>query len=210
MTINTLPLGMLRANCYIVGDEESGKCAVIDPGADADAIMELVNKLGYTVSHILLTHGHFDHVMAAPKLKEMTGAQLCIHREDEKFLDANAKQHLTYIKEPYEAPQIDLYLEDGMEIKIGGLDCRVLNTPGHSNGCCIFLIQDAMFSGDTLFRQNCGRCDLEDGDYGKMLHSLARIARLEGDFDVYPGHERSSRLSFERERNPYMLEGLSK
>jgi len=204
MVIRQIPVGMLHTNCYFVGDETRKVCAVIDPGASINKIAAVLSELGMTVSAILLTHGHFDHVMAAASLQRKTGAELYIHREDELWLDPENVGHRGYIAEEYEKPRVDGYLNDGMTFTVGDLAVQVLHTPGHSRGSCCFLCGDALFSGDTLFCGACGRWDLEGGDEREMMDSLRRLSQLPGDPRVYPGHEMKTTLERERQTNPYM------
>lgn len=207
MQIRVVTAGMLSTNCYIVADEATGDCAVIDPGAGAERILETIRSAGWTLRLVLLTHGHYDHILAAPVILRETGAPLAIHREDEWLLSCDeAKMFGRW--EGYEPPKAQLFLADGMTVSAGSLEFRVLHTPGHTAGSCVFLCGDAMFSGDTLFQESCGRTDLETGSTADMLRSLKRLSLLEGDWHVYPGHEAFSTLQHEREYNPYMREAL--
>ncbi len=208
--ITHLPVGMLHTNCYIIRDGASGKTAVIDPGAQTEKIQKKLEEVGGPVEMILLTHGHFDHVLAVPALQKATGAKVWIHRADEFFLSPEQAAHPGYIREPYSPPRVDGYLEDGMKIALGETELTVYNTPGHSRGSCIFVTEDVIFSGDTLFRGCCGRCDLEGGSFDDMLSSLRRIAELDGDYRVLPGHDAATTLEEERRSNPYMQEALRK
>jgi len=208
MLIKHVIVGWLRTNCYILGDEQSKTCAIIDPGQKADKIMEAVNELGYEVKLILLTHGHYDHVMAVPQIVKATGAKVCIHKKDEWLLDCDEVLRYGTRAEGYSVPHVDHYLEDGQTIELGSLKISVLHTPGHTAGCCTFLCGDAMFSGDTLFQECCGRTDLETGSLEDILKSLKRLALLEGNYRVFPGHEDFSSLEYERQYNPYIREAM--
>ncbi len=208
MIIEHIPVGMLHTNCYLLKDEATGLLAVVDPGAQTEKIEKRVAELGGELSLILLTHGHFDHVLAAPALQRKTGARLWIHKADERFLAPEVAAKPGYIREEYTAPHVDGYLEDGMEIDLGQSRFTVYNTPGHSRGSCIFISDDVMFSGDTLFHECCGRCDLEGGSFDDMLSSLRRIAELPGNYRVLPGHDIPTSLDYERRSNPYMKEAM--
>ncbi|MBQ7491588.1 MAG: MBL fold metallo-hydrolase [Clostridia bacterium] len=207
MLIKSVPVGMLGTNCYIVCDEATKTSAVIDPGAQADKIMAAVEESGCAVKQILLTHGHYDHILAVTELVRRTGAPVAIHRADEWLLDCENVKFFGK-RENYVPQKPERYLQDGMEVPAGGLTFRVLHTPGHTAGSCVFLCGDAMFSGDTLFQESCGRTDLESGDDDAMLRSLKRLYELEGDFRVFPGHESFSTLEHERRHNLYMREAL--
>jgi len=197
MLIKTLPVGMLETNCYIVTDEESNKCAVIDPGADSNTILDYIESNKLTPVAVFLTHGHYDHHMALDAVLEATGAPCYVHEGEinrsgqrgRHMLNDNGK--LTYYRE-------------GDVIKIGNLAFLVLETPGHSTGSVTLMCGEALFTGDTLFRGDCGRTDLEGGNDDIMMQSLKRLSELSGDFEVYPGHAESSTLGYERSFNRYM------
>lgn len=209
MKLAQLPVGMLATNCYLVADD-AGRCAVIDPGSHTEKILKKAEEEGFTIEAILLTHGHFDHVMAAPGIQRVTDAKLYIHKCDEPDLAPEVAGHRGYLREPYVMPRVDGYLEDGAEVKVGDLVFHVLHTPGHTLGSCVLLCGDLMFSGDTLFAGTCGRCDLAGGSLEQMFCSLKKLAQLEGDYKVLPGHMEASTLETERQSNPYVLEGLNR
>ncbi len=208
MIVKPVIVGLLRTNCYVVCDEQAGVCAVIDPGAKAERILEAVAESGCKVQLVLLTHGHYDHVMAVPELLRQTGARLCISKKDEWLLSCDEVLRYGTRREGYTVPHVDEYLEDGKELSLGGLTFRVLETPGHTAGSCTLLCGEAMFSGDTLFHECCGRCDLETGSMEDMLVSLKKLALLPDNYQVYPGHESFSTLEYERQYNPYMKEAM--
>ena len=205
MQIRSLAVGMLSTNCYLVSDEATGDCAVIDPGAYANRILDAVKQNNLTVRMVLLTHGHYDHILASSAIVEATGAPLAIHREDEWLLSAE-EARMFGRAERYRPPKPDRYLTDGARIEAGSLCFQVLHTPGHTAGSCVLLCENAMFSGDTLFQESCGRTDLETGSMEDMLRSLKRLSLLEGDYSVFPGHESFTTLQYEREHNLYMRE----
>lgn len=207
MQIRAVTVGMLSTNCYIVSDETTGDCAVIDPGAYANRILDVVKQNNLTVRYVLLTHGHYDHILASSAIVKETGAPLAIHREDEWLLSAEEAKMFGH-SEGYVPPRADRYLADGDEVDAGNLRFRVLHTPGHTAGSCTLLCGNAMFSGDTLFQESCGRTDLETGSMQDMLRSLKRLCLLEGDYSVFPGHESFSTLQYEREHNLYMREAM--
>ena len=204
MKIQIIPVGMLAANCCVVIDEDTKACAVIDPGANAPRILEYLEKNGLRAELVLLTHGHFDHILAAPEIVRRTGAKLYIHQADAHMLEQSYAGHAGYIREPYETPTIHGFLEDGMELKMAGLTFTVMNTPGHTPGSCVFLCGEHMLAGDTLFLESCGRVYLEGGSAEDMRSSLRRLRDLPGDYTIYPGHEDITKLSHERVYNPYM------
>lgn len=187
-------------NTYIVTDEETGETAVIDPSLSEDSLIGKIEDKN--VKYILITHGHYDHIGGANLVKEKTGAKIVIHKEDEEMLLDSKKNY----GENTELVYADILVEDGTEIMLGNAKIKVLHTPGHTKGgvCYIFEDDRIIFSGDTLFRLTAGRTDLYGGNARTELMSLAKIGELEGDYKVYPGHDDSTTLDFERQYNRYM------
>lgn len=204
MEIKVLPVGELSTNCYILEDTASKLAAVIDPGDEAGRILDQVKRDGVQVKYILLTHGHYDHTCAVPELHEaLPDAEIYIHQADS--LGAGGRLFPL-------ASQIDTLLlyDEGDTLTLGELTIHVMNTPGHSLGSVVLRVNDVLFTGDTLFAGSCGRCDLRGGNYEQMMDSLKRLALLDGDFHVLPGHEAASTLERERYVNYYMKEALSR
>ena len=201
MTIRCLPLGALQANCYLLSDEE-GATAVIDPGDEAGTILETVRAGELAVEAILLTHAHFDHILAADELRRETGAPVYVYETDAPAL-ADPRRSLTVLAKGGAGPlRADHLLKDGEELRVGRLAVSVLHTPGHTPGSCCFLCGDALFSGDTLFAGSIGRTDFPGGDDQAMAASLRMLAALEPGIRVFPGHGESTTLSKERMENP--------
>ena len=196
MYIKTLVVGQLQTNCYIVTDEKTLDCAVIDPGAFGTVILDYLEENKLKAKAIFLTHGHFDHTGAVEALKEATGADVYIN-----CLDCQTDEHSPM---RYKAPEGTKYYSEGDVINVSGLRFEVLETPGHSQGSVTLKCEDALFTGDTLFRDSCGRTDMNGGSMEILLKSLKRLYELEGDFEVYPGHADQSSLSRERNYNYYM------
>ena len=200
--IHTLTLGMYQTNCYIVHEEAAHTCAIIDPGYNADVILNKVKSLGLTVDAVLLTHGHFDHVGAVREIVEKTGCKLWMHQRD--YTQFRSPENDFY----YPLHDCDFaevqFCEDYEEISAGGLSFTVYDTPGHTWGSVCYLCENALFTGDTLFAGSCGRTDLPGGDWATIVQSLNRLAELEIDVNVYPGHGESTTLSREKKYNPYM------
>lgn len=202
LKIHTLSLGAYQTNCYIVHEETSKTCAVIDPGYQAQDILAEVTRLGLRVDAVLLTHGHFDHVGAVEEICTATGCQLWMSEGDW----SQRKNPVTAYFYPIancDFAEVQ-FCEDGEIIAAGGLKFTVMATPGHTYGSVCFLCEDAIFSGDTLFAGSCGRTDLPGGDRKVILESLQRLSELEGNYAVYPGHGESTTLAAEKRYNPYM------
>ena len=189
-----LSLGAYQTNCYIIHEESSTSCCVIDPGYDADIILDKLEALGLSLEAILLTHGHFDHVGAVKELAAETGCDVYIHPEDLTMPPMMTAGPLYYTK---------TYTE-GAQLRLSGLDIGVLHTPGHTPGSVCLLCQTTLFSGDTLFEGSCGRTDLPGGDWATILKSLNRLSALEGNLWVLPGHGAATTLRDEKKYNPYM------
>jgi glyoxylase-like metal-dependent hydrolase (beta-lactamase superfamily II) len=200
MFLDTMTVGPIGTNCYLLGDESTHQCAIIDPGAGAQAIVRRVEALGYTPVAILLTHGHYDHVTAVRGLLQVWGSlPVYLHPADYPTAPAG----------PYSPTGLgDLqeirFYQEGDTVAIGNLTVQVLSTPGHTAGGVTLLVEDALFTGDTLFAGSCGRTDFETSSVPDMMASLRRLALLEGDYRVYPGHDRASTLERERRTNPYL------
>ena len=192
LNIHTLPLGAYQTNCYLVWDENSPSCVVIDPGYEPDTILDEAERLGKTVAAIFLTHGHFDHVGAVRELVAETGCPVYLHEADLSMPIQMTAGPLYYT---------NTYAE-GDFVEAAGLSFKVLHTPGHTPGSVCLMCENALFSGDTLFWGSCGRTDFPGGSSSQMHASLKRLANLSGDYDVYPGHADATKLSFERKMNP--------
>ena len=202
INIHTLPLGSYQTNCYIVYDETAKSCAVIDPGYTPERVLDFVGKLGLTVDAVLLTHGHFDHVGGVETIVKATNCALWM-RESDYTQFKNPQNDFFYPIHDCGFTEVR-FCEEGEQIHAGGLTFTALETPGHTWGSVCYLCEDALFSGDTLFAGSCGRTDLPGGDRQTIMLSLERLAEIEGNYTVYPGHGESTTLAKEREQNPYM------
>lgn len=201
MHIKTLTVGPIETNCYVVSDENTKDCAVIDPGDECGAIMDYLESEGLTCRCIMLTHAHFDHVGAVPELTEETGAPLYMSEKDNGVAIGSGSERFV-------APEGTKFYKDGDVVAVSSLRFRVLETPGHTPGCVCLICGDAIFSGDTLFRDSCGRTDFAASSTDDMLVSLRRIAELPGDYEVFPGHMSATTLERERRMNYFIHAAL--
>ena len=203
MNIKTIPVGQLETNCYVVVNEETLACVVIDPGDASNAIMDYIESNRLRCEAIMLTHGHFDHVGAVNEILEQTGCALYINPRDEGYEVGKSGMK-------FKMPEGGKYYDDGDIIVEAGLEFKVLATPGHTPGSVCLICGGALFTGDTLFRGSCGRADLPGGSMREEMRSLKKICELEGDYEVYPGHMDSSSLERERRFNHYCREAMAK
>ncbi len=206
MIIETCPVGPLQTNCYVIGSEKTKTGAIIDPGGDADQILSVVKRHGLTISHILLTHAHFDHIGAVADLIEATHAHLALHPADLPLLHAKGGAGLWgIVVRP--SPDPDIELAEGQEIAIGTLKLQVLHTPGHTPGHVTFHEPSAraIFDGDVLFQLGIGRTDFPGSSYQQLMDSIRnKLFALPGNTVVYPGHGGPTTIEDERWNNPFL------
>ena len=204
MEVYTLPIGSYGTNCYVAVDAD-GKAAVIDPGLDTPQLQQLLREKTACVEIILLTHGHADHISGAAALRERTGAPICIHTLDDEFTDGPLcmAAECGYPFAPFRA---DRLLEGGDLVAFGSETMDVLHTPGHTPGSVCFRHEAdrVLFTGDTLFCLTAGRTDFPRSSRDDLMRSLLRLRNLDGDYAVFPGHERATSLDRERARNFFM------
>ena len=204
MNITKLIVGELEANCFIVEAPEQ-TAIVIDPGAEAEVIAAELESRGLTLRKILLTHGHFDHTAAAKELKDRYGAQVYISAQDEELLPDKEKSVAFFIPgAPFHPVEPDARIKDGDIISQGSMKIKVMATPGHTAGSVCFIIDDCMFTGDTLFHQSVGRTDLYSGNIRQQSESLKKLTALDKNYRLYCGHGSDTDLETERKTNPFI------
>ena len=205
MYLETLVVGDIDANCYIVAAEAGGETIVIDPGGNAQMILDTIAAQNLTVKYIMLTHAHWDHFAAAAELAQKTGAEIGIHKLDRDAL-ADPKLSLAYMFGDVVNvdPATVMELEDGRRIKFGDHEAEVLHTPGHSPGSITVRVDDHLFTGDLLFQRSIGRTDFPGGSHEGLLKSVReRIFTYPDQVKVYPGHGPSTSVGEEKRENPY-------
>ncbi len=206
MIVKTLEVGALATNCYIVGCEKTKEAAIIDPGDEAGRILDAVREAGLKVTHVLLTHAHFDHIGAADEVVKASGAPLALHHGDLPVLRAGGGA-LLFDFQPPPIPARVTSLAAGQEIAVGELTLRVLHTPGHSPGHVTFYVpaENALFDGDVLFAGGIGRTDMPGGSFEELIHSISeQLMTLPDETVVHPGHGPATTIGRERRSNPWL------
>lgn len=205
MIIKDLTVGPIMANCYIVGCEETKSAAVIDPGDEADRILMVLAEAGLTVKTIINTHGHFDHVSANQRMKEVTGAELLIHELDAPMLSQLSATAAAWGMSSDNSPPPDRMLSHGDVVQVGNIALTTIHTPGHTPGGISLHADNAVFVGDTLFAGSIGRTDFPGGDFGVLKSSIQeKLFTLDDDVTVYPGHMGPTTIGREKRTNPFV------
>ncbi len=210
--VHMLTLGMLQTNCFVVADTDSKEAVVIDPADEAPKILQVLQNEGYTVREILLTHAHFDHVLASKPLKEATNAPLRLHADATDHLKNTRQVAAMFGMNAPEPATHDGTLDEGDVIEFGDVKLETLYTPGHAPGHVTFVLRSekVVISGDCLFMSGIGRTDLPGGDYRMLMTSIfEKLIPLGDDFTVCPGHGPTTTIEHERRTNPFLLEWSS-
>ncbi|MDU1076443.1 MAG: MBL fold metallo-hydrolase [Clostridium sp.] len=198
MIIKAIPAGIYDANCYIVMDEKTKDAVVLDPGGDGEMLERAIKDMKANVKSILLTHGHMDHVGGVEYLSDKLNVPFYISKIDEEYME----------KDNYVFGSIrnaNGYLEDGNELSFGSLNIKVIATPGHTKGGLCFLIEDKLFTGDTLFQGSIGRTDFIGGSFPEIIDSIkTKLLPLGDEIEVYPGHGPKSSIGYEKGYNMYL------
>ncbi|ACA55848.1 MULTISPECIES: MBL fold metallo-hydrolase [Clostridium] len=198
MDIKTIPVGIYNANCYLLIDQD--KCAIIDPGGDPEDIIKIIEDNNLIPKFILLTHGHIDHVGGVEAIKDEYNIPFYINRKDEDLI-----KEAEYIFGNFgKYKNADEYLVEGKEFQLGNLKIKAIETPGHSPGGMSFLVNNVIFTGDTLFRESIGRSDFIGGSHNTLINSIqSKITVLDPDIYVLPGHGPQSTIGYEKDNNPF-------
>jgi glyoxylase-like metal-dependent hydrolase (beta-lactamase superfamily II) len=208
--IETFPVGQLQCNCSIIGCTETGEAAVIDPGGDAKKIIEFCQEHKLKVKYLLHTHAHFDHILAAREMKEATGAEICLHKDDTWLYDNLNMQCGLFGFSAAKPLPVDKFLEDEQNIEIGKHSANVIYTPGHTPGSLCFALnqENTLFAGDTLFHRSVGRTDLWGGSFDKLSKSITqRLFKLDPETRVVCGHGPDTDIWSECRENPFVGRG---
>ena len=197
MFFKQVQVGRMQNFSYIIGDEKSKECAVVDAGWEVDKLIGIADKEKLKIKKIILTHSHYDHIQKADELASKTNAEVYFHEDD-----------YNEIKKSVKNPNIKIHkLKNNDEIKVGKINIKVIHTPGHSPGAICLLFENKLVTGDTLFVNAVGRTDLAGGDTIKLFESLQKLKKLDDDVEIYPGHDYGeipfSTIGNEKKNNPY-------
>ena len=204
--IGKVTLGMCQTNCYFLYREGDAKCIFVDPADRGAMLVQKLQERGLSVEAILLTHGHFDHMLGAEKMRELTGAKVYALQEEEPLLlDAGLNLSASWA-EPVTL-KADVFVKDGQELEIAGMSFKVLHTPGHTEGGCGFYFAEAgiLISGDSLFQESIGRTDFPGGSMSKLVRSVKeKFLSLPEETRVFPGHGGSTTVGYEKMNNGFL------
>ena len=205
LQLQSCSVGFMPTNCYVGKDTVSGQSFVVDPGWFDDSLVQALHALKVTtLDYILLTHGHHDHILGLCPLQEQYGGKIVMHEKEEAFL----KDDILSFRRSFQSdlPHVehaDILVNDGDTLPFGDSRIQVLFTPGHTRGSVCYLLENYMFSGDTVFLESVGRTDLPTGNMLQLLMSVRKIGALEREFQILPGHGEATTLSHEKKYNPY-------
>ena len=203
ITITHYVVGMIMTNCYLIEDEATGALAVIDPGDECSALYAEINKRGGELAYVLLTHGHYDHILGVAELCRRYHPTVCACEAELEVLQKGLYNLTSVHNIRLNAFTVDRLLKDGDVITLGESEITFLHTPGHTAGSGCYLVDGCIFSGDTIFCESVGRTDFPTSSITAMKRSAARIRDLEGDWDILPGHDMFTTLEHERKYNPF-------
>lgn len=204
MKVITIPVGKFQANCYLLIQEDTQETVVIDPGSDSLLIQQKISENACKPAFILLTHGHFDHIMSVNDIASQYNIPVYIHKEDAGKLRDEKQNYARQFLRAVCQVHWDRLLEDGERLPFGKEEILVIHTPGHSRGSVCYRAGNLLFSGDTLFENSIGRTDLGDGDSEELMNSLKKLCAVQEDLIVYPGHGNSTTLKNEKNFNPFL------
>lgn len=200
--VKTFVMGPVGVNGYVVSTEDGSAC-VIDCDGSPKAMFDYIEEKGLDISHLLLTHGHGDHIGAVAEIKAKYDCEVVACQKEEELL-LDPRMNFSSMMGCATTVEADTFVSEGDTVAVGSMEFQVIETPGHTAGSVCFLVQDNMFTGDTLFEGSCGRTDLPTGDTATIMQSLKRLRDIDGNYVVYPGHGPYTSLEIERESNPYL------
>ena len=208
LEVSVFPDDLFGENCYLIRRRDTRATLVVDPGLQLDSVRQQIDSEGLTLEHILVTHGHIDHIAGVPALQAQTGAPVAMHPDDLAILDWEAIAQYPFVPAGFTAFSIDTPLTHGMTMVFQDLSLRILHTPGHTQGSVCFLFGLDCFTGDTLFQRGIGRTDLPGGDMQKIVFSIRNVLyALPPKTVAYPGHGPATTIEEEKLLNPFVPSG---
>ncbi len=206
MIIKTFIAGMMQTNCYVVSNEETKECFLVDPAVCTPDMVSYIKENGLKLQAILLTHGHFDHILGITEFLREFEVPVYAYEAEKELLE-DAEKNLSSAYGMFYIFKDAEYLKDGQVLEIAGMKIKVIYTPGHTIGGCCYYLEDekVLFSGDTLFYTSIGRTDFETGSYNKLVNSVRlKLFRLPDEVKVYPGHMSETTIGYEKKYNPFL------
>lgn len=205
MILKQFTLGPIEDNNYLLVDEESKEAVLIDCTEESREIDNAIKDLGAKLKYILLTHGHFDHVLGVNAFRKKYDCEVLIHKEDKEMLDTMKDFARQFGVGAVEVQKVDGFVEEGKNIKFGNLEIEVIHTPGHTLGGVCYLIGNKLFTGDTLFYESIGRTDLPGGSFEYLKKNIQeKLFKLDDNIEVYPGHGISTTIGHEKRNNKFL------
>lgn len=205
MIVKQFVEGFIANNNYLLIDEDSKEAALIDCTNYISELGAVLEEYGATLKYILLTHGHFDHIMGVPKIKKEFEPLVYLHIDDKELVDNSDEFMLSVGMQPFEHPEIDKYIEEGEEIYLGNTKIEVIHLPGHTQGGVGYLVNGMLFSGDTIFLESIGRTDLIGGNHSQLVQTIKdKIFTLDGDTIIYVGHGTNTTVEHEKKYNEFV------
>ena len=199
-------VGPVQTNCYFLSNTDTRECVIVDPGEEAGNIADFIEKKELKPVAILLTHGHFDHILAAEEIKKKYNIPIYACAKEEKTLQ-DPRINLTAFHMSSYTLKADVYLTDLQVVELAGFSVQMIETPGHTLGSCCYYLKDegVLFSGDTVFCGSVGRTDFPEGSTAAIVNSLHRLLEaLPDNTEVYPGHDTSTTIGYEKRYNPFV------
>lgn len=205
MIVKQFVEGFIANNNYLLIDEDSKEAALIDCTDYISELGAVLKEYDAKLKYILLTHGHFDHIMGVPKIKQEFGAKVYLHKDDKELVDNSDEFMISVGMQPFEHPEIDKYIDENEEIYLGKNKIQVIHLPGHTQGGVGYLVDGMLFAGDSIFLESVGRTDLPGGNHKQLIESIKnKIFSLDGDTILYVGHGTNTTVEHEKKYNEYV------
>lgn len=205
MIVKQFVEGFIANNNYLLIDEDSKEAALIDCTDYISELGAVLKEYDAKLKYILLTHGHFDHIMGVPKIKQEFGAKVYLHKDDKELVDKSDEFMISVGMQPFEHPEIDKYIDENEEIYLGKNKIQVIHLPGHTQGGVGYLVDGMLFAGDSIFLESVGRTDLLGGNHKQLIESIKnKIFSLDGDTILYVGHGTNTTVEHEKKYNEFV------